>query len=208
MGNVAKASDLELVGGRLCLDFANTVSNYAAEPRHDYLADYGELLAWWRHASVIDDAEARQLARTAAQHPADAEAALARAKELREAIFDVFYAIAEGKRPPPRAIDVLNASLGEALGGQRLVRNGDGWTLRCVADTRLDAPLRPIARSAAELLVDNARHERLHACGGVDHDCTWLFVDESKNGKRRWCSMADCGNRAKARRHYERTRDA
>ncbi|MGE5185175.1 MAG: CGNR zinc finger domain-containing protein [Acidobacteriota bacterium] len=200
-----KASDLELVGGRLCLDFANTIGNYLAEPREERLTDYGELVAWCRHAGIVDDGEARQLARVAARQPADAEAAVARARELRDAIFDTFFAIANDRRPPPRAIDLLNASLGEALGAQQLVRDGDGWALRCAADTQLDSPLRPIARSAAELLVDRARHERLRVCGGAEHDCTWLFVDESKNGKRRWCSMRDCGNRAKARRHYERT---
>ena len=205
---MAKASDLELIGGRLCLDFANTIGNYLAEPREERLTDYGELVAWYRHAGVVDDGEARRLARMAGKQPEEADAAVTRAKQLRDAIFETFFAIASDKRPPQRAIDLLNASLTDALGKQQLVRDGDGWTLRCTADEGLDAPLRPIARSAAELLVDRSLHPRLHVCGGAEHDCTWLFVDESKNGKRRWCTMRDCGNRAKARRHYERTHHA
>ncbi len=203
-----KASDLELIGGRLCLDFANIISNYLAEPREERLTDYGELVTWARRAGVIDDNEARQLVRAAAKHPADAEAALAGARQLRDAIFETFFAIANDKRPPGAAIEVLNASLADALGKQQLVRDGDGWALRCTADEGLDAPLRPIARSAAELLIDKAVHPRIRVCGGAEHDCTWLFVDESKNGMRRWCTMRDCGNRAKARRHYERTHRA
>lgn len=204
-----RARDLELIGGRLCLDFANTVSDYVAEPRTDYLTDYAELVAWARHAGAIDDAEAKELAREAARRPRDADAALTRAKELREAIFDVFYAIAEAKRPPARAIATLNAALATALGKQQLEREGDAWVLRCVPPGGdLDAALWPIARSAAELLVDTRLHPRIRACGDCEHDCSWLFVDESKNGLRRWCSMRDCGNRAKARRHYERMREA
>src|SRR5512135_3222286 len=108
------ASDLELVGGRLCLDFANTVSNYFADVRTDHLAAYDDLVGWARAAGAIDDAEARQLARDAAKRPADAEAALSRARELREAIFETFVAIAQDKRPPPRAIQTLNAALATA----------------------------------------------------------------------------------------------
>jgi len=203
------AQDLELVGGRLCLDFANTVGSYRIEPRIDYIGDYDAFLAWARHAGTVDDPEFRQLAREAAKRPRDAEAALARAKELREAIFEVFYAIAYDRRPPARAIETLNGALGTALGNQQLVREGDEWVLTCVPPGgNLEAPLWPIARSAAELLTNTAVHRRLHVCGNCEHDCSWMFVDESKSGKRRWCSMADCGNRAKARRHYERTRDA
>jgi predicted RNA-binding Zn ribbon-like protein len=203
------AADIELVGGRLCLDLANTVSNYFADVRRDYLADYGDLVGWARHAGAIDDTEARHLAREAVRRPQDAEAALARTRELREAIFTTFHAIAYGKRPPATAIATLNASLANALGKQQLERDGDAWVLRCVPPGGdLEAPLWPIARSAAELLTDNAVHCRIHVCGGAEHDCTWMFVDESKSGKRRWCTMRDCGNRAKARRHYERTRHA
>jgi predicted RNA-binding Zn ribbon-like protein len=201
--------DLELVGGSLCLDFANTVPNHLAETREERLVDYGAFAAWARHAGALEDAEARQLVREAAKHPREAAAALARAHALREAIFETFYAIAGGKRPPASAIATLDAQLATALGKQRLVRDGDAWTLRsAAANGDLDAPLWPIARSAGELLTANADHDRIRVCGGAEHDCTWLFIDRSKSGMRRWCSMRDCGNRAKARRHYERTRHA
>jgi predicted RNA-binding Zn ribbon-like protein len=62
--------------------------------------------------------------------------------------------------------------------------------------------------SAAELLADGARPPVRVCCSSAERRCTWLFVDESRNRTRRWCSMKDCGNRAKARRHYERARKA
>src|SRR6266851_4063029 len=61
-------------------------------------------------------------------------------------------------------------------------------------------------RAAVELLAgDHAAPVKL--CGMWEASgCSWLFVDESRNGSRRWCSMKDCGNRAKARRHYQRVK--
>lgn len=63
--------------------------------------------------------------------------------------------------------------------------------------------LAAIEASASGLLVDRRDAVRLKCCPG--DDCGWLFVDETGNGRRRWCSMASCGNRTKARRHYLRS---
>lgn len=69
----------------------------------------------------------------------------------------------------------------------------------------LAAPLAAIARDAAELLV-SGRAARVRCCG--DARCGWMFIDPARGRGRRWCSMADCGNRAKARRHYRRRQPA
>jgi predicted RNA-binding Zn ribbon-like protein len=76
------------------------------------------------------------------------------------------------------------------------------WTWADEAE-RLDSPLWPIARQAAELLVTEQRR-RVHECAA--DDCRWLFLDTSKNRSRRWCDMKSCGNRAKVRSFYERQR--
>ena len=75
------------------------------------------------------------------------------------------------------------------------------WTRTDAADS-LTAPLRPVVRSAAELLTSPETLLRVRECDGTD--CTWLFLDQSRNRSRRWCSMESCGNRAKVRRHYRR----
>ena len=72
------------------------------------------------------------------------------------------------------------------------------------AEEVLDAPIGPIARSAAELLISEQR-ERVGQCAD-DRGCGWLFLDTSKNRRRRWCDISGCGNRAKQRRHYQRVR--
>ena len=65
--------------------------------------------------------------------------------------------------------------------------------------------LAPVLWSAGDLLT-GARRARVRQC--ANPRCLWLFLDDSKSGNRRWCSMASCGNRAKAHRHYARLRQA
>jgi predicted RNA-binding Zn ribbon-like protein len=86
----------------------------------------------------------------------------------------------------------------------RVIRNESGFTWGWDKQSdALDRMLWPVARSAADLLTSDHLN-RVHQCGGKD--CTWLFVDTSRNHSRQWCDMGDCGNRAKARRFYQRTR--
>ena len=73
------------------------------------------------------------------------------------------------------------------------------------AGPALDRPLWPIARSAAELLTGPA-HEHVKQCPGAH--CGWVFLDLTKNHRRRWCEMEVCGSRAKVRRYRERLRRA
>lgn len=61
-----------------------------------------------------------------------------------------------------------------------------------------------VAVSAVSILSDEREISRVKLCPG--HDCGWLFLDETRNGRRRWCLMETCGNRAKARRNYARRR--
>jgi predicted RNA-binding Zn ribbon-like protein len=117
---------------------------------------------------------------------------------LREAIYRCFAATARGRAPDDEDLAALNAALAEAPSRQR-VRLG-GWDLD-VPDATVSVLLGPVLWSAADLLV-GAQLRRVRQC--VNPACGWLFLDDSKSGTRRWCSMSTCGNRAKARRHYQR----
>ena len=196
------------IGGRLCLDFANTVGSSAGRRQggpdpDDHLHTYEDLVAWGRQLEVITPRAAKALLAEASRHPAGAAATLERAKELREALYRVFSARAAGEPPVASDLARLNGELKEALSRQRLaLEEGQvTWTFES-APTDLDAMLWPVARSAGELLTADAGLARLREC--ASDTCGWLFVDTSKNRSRRWCDMADCGNRAKARRHYHR----
>lgn len=198
--------NFELVGGRLCLDFVNTLEgSRETGETEEKLLSYGDLVAWGRQAGVVTEREARTLLRAAARNPGGAARALGRARELREAIYEIFYAVAHDRRAPSKNdLAVLNAELSEAMAQSQVVRTGDGFAWDwSVNDEALERVIWPVARSAAELLT-SGEVGRTRVCEAGD--CSWLFMDLSKNRSRRWCDMKFCGNRAKSRRHYERKR--
>lgn len=193
--------ELELIGGALCLDFANTVGGSRSDPR-EYLIDYRALVRWGERVGALQPEDARALLGEAEDRPADAAGTLARARELRETIYRVYARLARGRPAEPRDLQALNESLVPVMAELRLVADEDGYSWRPVRRKgALDLMLGPIARDAADLLVSGDL-ERVKQCGG--DDCDWLFLDASRNRSRRWCDMKDCGNRAKARRHYRR----
>ena len=200
----------ELLGGRLCLDFANTVSGIREVDPRDRLLDYASLVSWGRQSGAIGEPQARRLLVEARRRPAEAEAVFREAVKLREAVYEAFLAFAQDREPSKADLDVVNAALGRALSHRRLRRGGTccalGWD---EAPGALDAMLWPVAASAAELLVSGEDLALVRVCGLFDsRECGWLFLDETKSHTRRWCSMKDCGNKAKARRHYERAKRA
>lgn len=195
----------ELPEPRVCLDFANTVSGTREQP-HEALFGYADLLTWCGAAGVMTDADTARLAAAAASAPGAAATAFARAIALREAIYRLFSAIAASRPIPPVELALLNDELATARAALRLVARPDGFTWvwpTPPGKPRLDRPLWPLAHAAAALLTGDDL-ARVRECDGAT--CAWLFIDHSRNHSRRWCDMADCGNRAKAQRHRQRQR--
>jgi predicted RNA-binding Zn ribbon-like protein len=182
----------DLDGGRLCLDFANTHSLRTGE----HLNTYADLLAFARQSGVITPDQQKRL------QGASDEGVLRRAHALRSALFGIFSAVAAGREPPQAHMEVFNAALAGALSQARLVPRGDefGWGWASLSP---EFPLWEVVRSAADVLT-SPDVRKVRECGAAE--CRWLFIDTSKNRSRQWCSMQSCGNREKARRHYERTR--
>ena len=195
----------DLSGGRLCLDFANTLDGRASEPR-ERLNTYADLVSWGRQAGTVSPSAARRLLEGASRHPRRAAAVLEQARELREAIYRIWVAEAHQEQPPVEDVELLNSVLAGALGHQRLVRERDRYALGWDDGEALDSVLWPVAKSAAELLTSEEAKLVRQCEAFATSDCAWLFIDETRNRSRRWCSMASCGNRAKARRHYHRAR--
>lgn len=195
----------ELSGGALCLDFVNTLDERFAPRPRELLNGYADLLSWAVQAGAVPAARARALAGEAARRPGEARSALERARSLRERLFALFSAAAAGRRLPGDDLRSVSAALGGALGRLRLVPSS-GPAARWVWDEdprALDAALWPVLRSTADLLT-SADLSRLREC--ASESCGWIFLDRSKNGSRRWCDMAVCGNREKVRRHRRRLR--
>jgi predicted RNA-binding Zn ribbon-like protein len=203
----SRAGRLPLVGGRLCLDYANTTSGRGGPRRQEHLRHYSHVIAWARHSGVLGEDEASRLSATAEANPELAEAALAEAVALREAIHRAFLASTRGERGDPAALAALNRVLTDGMSRARLLASEQGydwgWEPWTGGPPPLAAPLWPIARSAAELLISPWR-ERVRECPGAH--CGWLFLDLTKNRSRRWCEMEVCGSRAKMQRYRARRR--
>jgi predicted RNA-binding Zn ribbon-like protein len=194
----------DLSGGDLCLDFANTVSKrkIAGETREE-LAEYGDLAMFAKQSRVVSPQLARELLAAGLVEPKKAARVLRAALFLREAIYRVFSAVAASRPVPSKDIRLIQDFAGEAMKHRHITSVGGSYVWQWNRDGKelLAYVLWPIAQSAADLLTS----DRLRAVRECDaDDCAWLFLDESRNRSRRWCDMKVCGNRQKARRHYQR----
>ncbi|MBC7788738.1 MAG: ABATE domain-containing protein [Anaerolineae bacterium] len=198
----------KFVSGDLSLDFVNTVDWTDQGLRDERLADYDSLVHWAESSGAISaDVALRLSDRAFSGH--EKTAALSVARELRSILEHVFARIARARAPDEGNLQALNKFLGEALGRVHLATGsgeGSGGALQWSWIGMGSEPtcmLWPVLWSAAALL-SGEEVQKLRVCAGVA--CGWMYLDRSRNGLRRWCEMSTCGARAKARRHYERTR--
>lgn len=193
---------LKVLGGRLSLDFVNTVDTH--DTRIDEkLNAYADLVWWALRVEMLDEAAAAPLLAAAEADSAGAGDVLRRALELREAMYRVFVAARAGETADDADLAVLNGELSRALGRLHVRAAGGGFGWEWEEGAELERVLWPVVRDAAELLVSGDLR-RVGKCRGVN--CDWLYLDTSRNRSRRWCDMQSCGNRAKARRHYQRAK--
>lgn len=192
-----------LIKRELCLSFANTSEWHASEHPEEKLKTYYDLINWAVVSEILSKKEAQELMRKAERDPSQAKAVLKRAIELRESIYRVFSEVTKGNLPVETDLAVINRNLSRTMARSRLVHTKDGFTWSTSSrEGELDGMLDPIVRSAAELLTSDSQ-ERVKECAD-DRGCGYLFLDKSRNKSRRWCDMADCGNRAKALRFYRK----
>lgn len=190
------------VGGAECLDFVNTLHWRGTDAPVERLTTYDDLLAWATYGNLMEASQAARLREMAREQPAEAERILRRAWTLREALHRIVTAERQRRESAEDDVALLNGELGVALAHASLTRDGSGYRLGWrELDERLDAPLWQVTRSAADLLTSPLR-AKMRLC--ANEECGWLFIDESKNGSRRWCSMALCGSRLKMRNYYRR----
>ena len=186
----------------LCLDFVNTLAWRGSERSAESLGSFEDLLKWCANGGGSFNRAISAVRTMAEGHPTAAVRLLRDAIALREAISRIFHAVAEGVVPDASDMTILNHGLLRAP-LRTMVDRADGsfgWRLERVVPG-LPSLLAPILWSAGDLLTGR-RLARVRQC--ANPQCRWLFIDESKAGTRRWCSMTACGNRAKAHRHYAR----
>lgn len=184
------------LSGHPALDFCNTWAGWNGGATGEYLVDYDALALWSVRAGLLPRPRAEALRLAAPREPEAAAAVLERALRFRSDFHEVVLRGSRGRRW--QAV----AAQAQAAAATLLLRERDGlarWEIGEQAG--LEAPLLAVAWSAAELLA-SPELASLRACPGSG--CGWLFLDRS--GRRRWCSMSVCGNRAKVRRFAERRR--
>ncbi|HVO43023.1 MAG TPA: ABATE domain-containing protein [Aggregatilineales bacterium] len=192
----------EFIADRLCLDFCNTGEDRTENYVGELLGSYSGLLNWSVQAGLLTGSQASRLDALAAANPAAANRVYQRAVTLREALYRQFSALAGSRDLASEDLKILNDVLAQALGHRQVQRTESGfaWAWQRPGDD-LDQMLWPVALSAAELLT-SPEVSRVHECG--NGNCSWLFLDLSRNHSRRWCKMESCGNRVKARRFRRR----
>jgi len=185
----------------LCLDFANTIAWRGSTPEES-LHSFADLIGWCVNAGVIPERGAREYRVLEKGDPARAVKIFNDAIALREAIYRVVYSAATSEPVAEIDLGLLNDALKGAPARIKVARAGRSFGWR-VERLKPGAPvlLAPVLWSAADLLVGPSLARVRHCANDA---CLWLFLDGSKNGTRRWCSMQSCGNRAKAHRHYLR----
>lgn len=193
----------EYSGGNLCLDFANTVDYWRpVDQRTDLFTDYPRLLQWGEESGAISRRTADQLRQVASDAPGNAQSVLRSALQLRDVIYDIFAAIAHRRGIPSTALAALNKAVQRAFEHAQIVHTNRHFAWEWVLPERsLESLTWPAARSAADLLTSEDLG-LVRQCAA--DDCAWLFLDRTKNHRRRWCDMKTCGNRYKARRYYQR----
>jgi predicted RNA-binding Zn ribbon-like protein len=186
----------QFVAGHLALDFINTVA-FRADPgkKEDHLQRAEDVRRWANQAQLPDRAAINS-------GPRVGSAALRYIRAVREQLFEVFHAIASGDPIPADTLTRVGNALHDCRAKRRLSVDGAEvrWAWRASARCT-DFLLYPVLTTATDLLTSASRG-LVRQCEAAD--CGWLFLDRSNARKRRWCSMADCGNRNKARNFYRR----
>lgn len=187
----------QLVAGHPVLDLVNTLDwRFRESGPEELLNSYADLVRFCEQSSLLNPRQLRRLR----ESKKSGQTTLAATKDLREAISQIVYAIMDERTPPPDAIKRFNHHIQRTQQNRALrwsrSRLEPAWPEDQAAQTT-QLPLWLLAQAAFELLTGDDS-PRIRAC--ANPECRWLFLDTSKNHTRRWCDMAICGNRMKARR--------
>jgi predicted RNA-binding Zn ribbon-like protein len=189
-----------LLGGRLAVNFANSPS-YPGLPSRE--PSWQELVFFLEASHVVSRERGANLLTLPESDPQTAGKVLSRAVRLRDGLRQAFGAVVRKERITQEWIAPINEVLRITEGHDELTVAGAGWRLEFMArEGGLDWLLAAVARSAAEIIAGGAT-AGLRSC--ANPGCSLFFIDASRTRRRRWCSMAICGNRHKvssfAKRH-------
>ncbi len=187
-------STFEWHGSHPAADFVNTLDERLSPAPQERLPDYEALVEFARQSHLIDEATARRLRQD--EHRRMGQRVWSVALQLREALYTVLLAVTTHRDPGPQDIARIEAEIRRATAARHLTPKAVGVTWSWKQPDSPKRPLWELALAAEDLLV-SAAVRRTRKCAA--DDCGVIFVDDSRAGLRRWCSMAACGNRHKVR---------
>ena len=197
-------ANLQLDGGCTVFDFTNTISNRNDPDYFDYLTKYDDFIQWIDKLGLLPREKIRAIATFSKDHSRKSGDVLRQVVEAREVIFKLFSSLAQHQKADKEALDAFNSFLSEALSNMRVDIGRTVATSFIVSEkTILKEPLYRLLKNAFDILSTQS-FERIKECP----TCRWLFLDTTKNGKRRWCNMQVCGSNDKARRYYHRKKES
>jgi predicted RNA-binding Zn ribbon-like protein len=195
---------LDLVGGLPCLDFANTAGGHTKIREVERIPTYQDVVNWAEFAGVVTGGEARSIAQAAKARPGIAARQVEEMHVFREALHRTVAAISAGQPIAAKDFAKIRAVITEAIGNAEIAREDEAfrWTAD-VAAPGLGTVLNRVALSAHDMLT-REKPSQLRIC----ERCTWVFIDRTKNQKRRFCRQDACGAKSRSERFYEKHRGA
>lgn len=185
----------QFFGGRVCLDFANTLDWRTSGDPVELIPDYRAFLAWSARRRTMPARALSNLASLADRDRVGASSTMAEALALRSELWKIADALREGRRAD---LKMVNALLADAPPQPPLLESKGAHAHRFMGESFCE-PLWPVLWSLTHLLT-SADARRIGCCQA--EGCGWFYVDESPNRTRLWCSSEVCGNRERARRAY------
>ena len=191
--------------GNLALDFANTMDWHASSQPEELLNSYADLVNWACAFFLFSREEAQLFLAESSHRPELAAKALENAIALRDSIYRIFTAIAQDEEPEEDDLNKLKETWAQAITEGNILPQDKGVAWNWASEPQnFEHMLWPVTRAAVDLLFSTGPSQ-IGQCAD-DRGCGLLFIDTSRNHSRQWCSMDTCGNRAKARRHYQRSK--
>lgn len=191
---------LKLNGGKLCFDFINTVSDRKKADYHDYLSTCQEFIFWSEKVELLNGNDVFRLSTYVSKNQKESETARLKIVKTRENLYQLFSAIAADDLMAVKQEVILNfnAGVGEALAHVHFFIKDNllQQTIKTKSKPLLE-PLWMILKSAYHLL-EEVNYKRIKECPA----CGWIFLDHTKNKRRRWCNSSTCGSIEKSRKYY------
>lgn len=204
MGKISTIAEMDLVGGAACLDFVNTTLN--DDLPVERLHSFSDLLVLTQRLALLDTDTLASLKQLAEQNSGQAELVLQKAREIRQSMLLVFTALANGQTAQIKGqiLSSFNRHINEALGERGFSIQGDELTHAWERPTTELMQVVWVFSLSAYNLLTTKDQTLIKQCGA----CSWFFLDETKNHRRKWCDMQTCGSHQKARRYYQRKKQA